>query len=127
MSATAGYLADPELLGTEWDLGPLVDGGYDPGVERPLEQANAPARPGAHVAAEHAPRHTGVCARLVGEPGAALRVELDDGELTLDVACSRLQDPTRETRRAAAEAVTAAREPGRRTRAFISNTLVQDK
>jgi oligoendopeptidase F len=65
--------------------------------------------------------------RLFGELVAALRVELDNGELTLDVALSRLQDPTRETRRTAAEAVTAALEPGLRTRAFIYNTLVQDK
>ena len=50
--------------------------------------------------------------RLFGELASALRVELDGEELTLDVALSRLQDPDRETRRAAAEAVTAALEPG---------------
>ena len=44
-------------------------------------------------------------------------------EVPLDVALSRLQFPTATTRRAAAEAVTGALEPGLRTRAFIYNTL----
>ncbi len=241
MSATADYLADPELLATEWDLGPLVDGDYDHGVERQLEQANEraaafatayagklgeldaaglegamrelaeindlvgraasyaslrfstdtadPARgallammqerateietkllffelewtaldddhavallegpgldfcrhylrsvrryrphllsePEEKIFAEKAISSNSAWNRLFGEVVSALRVELDDGEVTLDVALSRLQDPTRETRRAAAEAVTAALEPGLRTRAFIYNTLVQDK
>ena len=47
--------------------------------------------------------------------------------LTLDVALSRLLAPDREARRTAAEAITAALEPGVRTRAFIYNTLVHDK
>ncbi len=66
-------------------------------------------------------------ARLFGELVAALRVQLDGEEHTLDVALSRLQMADRETRRAAAEAVSAALEPGLRTRAFIYNTLVHDK
>ena len=47
---------------------------------------------------------------------AALRVDLDDDEVTLDVALSRLQFADRSTRQAAAEAVTGALEPGLRTR-----------
>jgi oligoendopeptidase F len=66
-------------------------------------------------------------ARLFGELVAALRVPVDDQEVPLDVALSRLQDSDRETRRSVAEAVTAALEPGLRTRAFIYNTLVYDK
>ncbi len=66
-------------------------------------------------------------ARLFGELVAALRVQVQDEELTLDVALSRLQSPDRELRRASAEAVSAALEPGMRTRAFIYNTLVHDK
>jgi oligoendopeptidase F len=66
-------------------------------------------------------------ARLFGEVVAALRVELEDGELTLDVALSRLQWADRDARRAAADAVSVALEPGLRTRAFIYNTLVYDK
>jgi oligoendopeptidase F len=65
--------------------------------------------------------------RLFGELVAALRVGLDEQELSLDVALSRLQDPRREARRTAAEAVSAALEPGARTRAFIYNTLAYDK
>ena len=38
-----------------------------------------------------------------------------------------LQDPDREARRAVAEGVTAALEPGLRTRAFVLNTLLADK
>jgi oligoendopeptidase F len=65
--------------------------------------------------------------RLFGELVAMLRVNLDDRELTLDVALSRLQFAERATRQSAAEAVSAALEPGLRTRAFIYNTLVYDK
>ncbi len=65
--------------------------------------------------------------RLFGELVAALRVSLDDQELTLDVALSRLQSPDRELRRQTAEAVSEALGPGLRTRAFIYNTLVFDK
>ena len=45
----------------------------------------------------------------------------------LDLALSDLLSPDRELRRSTAEAVTAALEPGLRTRAFIYNTLVYDK
>ena len=66
-------------------------------------------------------------ARLFGEVVAALRVDLDGSEVTLDVALSRLQFADRDTRKAAAEAVSTTLEPGLRTRAFIYNTLVYDK
>jgi oligoendopeptidase F len=66
-------------------------------------------------------------ARLFGELMATVRVTLDDREVVLDVALSRLMDPDRDTRRRTAEAITAALEPGLRTRAFIFNTLVYDK
>jgi oligoendopeptidase F len=65
--------------------------------------------------------------RLFGELVSAVRVDLDGDQVTLDLALSRLQDPDRETRRTAAEAVSAALEPGLRTRAFIYNTLLHDK
>ncbi|HEY3774594.1 MAG TPA: M3 family oligoendopeptidase [Solirubrobacteraceae bacterium] len=66
-------------------------------------------------------------ARLFGELVAAVRVDLAGDQLPLDVALSRLQAPDREMRRTVAEAVTAALEPGLRTRAFIYNTLLHDK
>jgi len=65
--------------------------------------------------------------RLFGELVAALRVDLGDKDLPLEVALSRLQSPDREVRRTAADAVSAALEPGLRTRGFIYNTLVFDK
>jgi oligoendopeptidase F len=65
--------------------------------------------------------------RLFGELVSALRIKLDDREAALDVALSRLLDADRDTRRAAAAAVTEALEPGLRTRTFIYNTLVHDK
>jgi oligoendopeptidase F len=66
-------------------------------------------------------------ARLFGEVVAALRVDLEGSEVTLDVALSRLQFADRDTRMAAAKAVSTTLEPGLRTRAFIYNTLVYDK
>ena len=39
MSTTADPLTDPELLETEWDLGPLVDGEERAGAERMLDEA----------------------------------------------------------------------------------------
>jgi oligoendopeptidase F len=49
------------------------------------------------------------------------------GKVALDVALSRLALPDRELRRTTAEAVTAALEPGLRTRAYLFNTLLADK
>jgi oligoendopeptidase F len=67
--------------------------------------------------------------RLFSELTSAIRVELPDAEegVALDVALSRLVSPDREVRRTTAEAVTAALEPGLRTRAYVFNTLLQDK
>ncbi|MFZ0088965.1 MAG: M3 family oligoendopeptidase [Solirubrobacteraceae bacterium] len=66
-------------------------------------------------------------ARLFGELVATLRVAAEPEEIALDVALSRLLDPDRDARRAVAESVSEALEPGLRTRAFIYNTLVHDK
>ena len=57
-------------------------------------------------------------------------MHLDDARTTavpLDVALSRLISPDRDVRRATAEAVTEALQPGLRTRAYIFNTLLPDK
>jgi oligoendopeptidase F len=68
-------------------------------------------------------------ARLFSEQTSAIRVELPDADegVPLDVALSRLMAPDREVRRTAAESVTTALEPGLRTRAYIFNTVAQDK
>jgi oligoendopeptidase F len=71
-------------------------------------------------------------ARLFSELTSAIKVELPDAtgraeSVALDVALSRLLSADREVRRTSAEAVTAALAPGLRTRAYIFNTLLQDK
>jgi oligoendopeptidase F len=67
--------------------------------------------------------------RLFSEQVSALTVDLpgEDEPVTLDSALARLMSADRDVRRAAAESVTAALQPGLRTRAFIFNTLVHDK
>ena len=57
MSSTAENLADPELIETEWDLSPLVEGDPETGVQRQLEEASEHA--GAFAAA-----HAGHVAEL---------------------------------------------------------------
>ncbi len=67
--------------------------------------------------------------RLFSEHVSALQVSLpgEDEPLTLDGALARLMSGDRDARRTAAESVTAALQPGVRTRAFIFNTLLHDK
>jgi oligoendopeptidase F len=67
--------------------------------------------------------------RLFSEQTSAIKVDLPDGDepVALDVALARLMSPDREVRRSTAEAVTAALAPGLRTRAYIYNTIAQDK
>jgi oligoendopeptidase F len=67
--------------------------------------------------------------RLFEEQTSAIEVTLPDQDspIALEVALSRLSSPEREVRREAAEAVTAALQPGLRTRAYIFNTLLADK
>lgn len=48
-------------------------------------------------------------------------------KVALDVALSTLASPDRELRKGSSEAVTAALEPGLRTRAFLFNALLLDK
>jgi oligoendopeptidase F len=66
--------------------------------------------------------------RLFTEHTSALRVTVDGEQpAPLDVALARLASPDRDERRAVAEAVTEALEPGLRTSAYIYNTLLADK
>jgi oligoendopeptidase F len=65
--------------------------------------------------------------RLFEEQVSTLTVDLDGDTTTLEAALARLHAPDRDVRRTAAEAVTAALEPGLRTRAFVLNTLLADK
>jgi oligoendopeptidase F len=79
------------------------------------------------IMAEKAIASSASWSRLFGELLGAVRVPIEGEEMTLDMALSRLQSPDREERRASAEAVTSALDPGLRTRGFIYNTLVYDK
>jgi oligoendopeptidase F len=65
--------------------------------------------------------------RLFSELTSTIEVELDGSPGTLEEALSRLASPTPEVRAASAAAVTAALQPGLRTRAFVFNTLLHDK
>ena len=65
--------------------------------------------------------------RLFGELVSALKVSLEGEQISLELALAKIQDPDRQERRAAAEAISAALEPGLRTRGFIYNTLAADK
>ncbi|HET8822398.1 MAG TPA: M3 family oligoendopeptidase [Thermoleophilaceae bacterium] len=67
--------------------------------------------------------------RLFTEQTSTLEVPLPDRDepASLEEGLSRLQDPDRDRRREAAEAVTESLRPGLRTRAFVFNTLLQDK
>ncbi len=81
------------------------------------------------IASEMSVTGRGAWSRLFDELTSAIRVDLDDeaDPASLDVALARLHDPDREVRKATAEAVTEALEPGLRTRAYVFNTLLQDK
>jgi oligoendopeptidase F len=69
--------------------------------------------------------------RLFSELTSAITVELTEGDTkrtaALEEGLSRLQNPDRAVRQQAAEAVTAGLAPGLRTRAFVFNTLLNDK
>lgn len=71
----------------------------------------------------------GAWSRLFDELSSAIRVDLPGSEepVSLDIALSGLADPDREVRRSTAEAVTESLQPGLRTRAYVFNTLLQEK
>jgi oligoendopeptidase F len=66
-------------------------------------------------------------ARLFGEQVSSLKVNVDGEEMPLDSALSLIQSPDAAVRERTALAVSAALEPGLRTRAYIFNTLLYDK
>jgi oligoendopeptidase F len=71
----------------------------------------------------------GAWSRLFDELTSAIRVDLPgaDEPVSLDIALSQLANPDREVRRTTAEAVTESLQPGVRTRAYVFNTLLQEK
>jgi oligoendopeptidase F len=91
------------------------------------------SEPEERILAEKEVTSASAWSRLFAEHTSAIEVELPGGDgaepqrTPLDVALGRLASPDRDVRRAAAGAVTAALQPGLRTRAYIFNTLVHDK
>lgn len=65
--------------------------------------------------------------RLFEELAAAIKCELDGQTIGLEHALALLRVPERETRQAAAKAITAALSADIRTRSYILNVLLQDK
>ena len=92
-------------------------------------------RPEERILAEKALTGRSAWARLFAELTSAIEVDVapsgSDGgapsRVPLDVALARLLSGNRELRREAASAVTAALQPGLRTRAYLFNTLLHDK
>ncbi len=65
--------------------------------------------------------------RLYDELLGAIKVDLDGTEIGFEEAMAKLYSPDRDLRRRASEGVTAALEPGLRTRTFVFNTIAVDK
>jgi oligoendopeptidase F len=85
------------------------------------------SEPEERILSDKALTATGAWVRLFSELTSAITVDLDGTNASLEEGLSRLQSPDRAVRQAAASAVTAALEPGLRTRAFVFNTLLVDK
>jgi oligoendopeptidase F len=81
------------------------------------------SEPEEKLLAEKAQTGRSAWSRLFAELMAQVKV----GEDPLEIALSRLMSPDREVRRETAEGITAALDPGLRTRAYIFNTLALDK
>jgi oligoendopeptidase F len=89
------------------------------------------------ILTEKALTGAGAWSRLFEELTSAIEVQLPGADalggeqvaepVALDVALSNLMAADPDVRRSTAEAVTAALEPGLRTRAFLFNTLLADK
>jgi oligoendopeptidase F len=65
--------------------------------------------------------------RLFNETIAALRFKLDGEDVPLEVALDKLQEPSREVRKAAAEAISTVFKDNIRVFTLITNTLAKDK
>jgi oligoendopeptidase F len=87
------------------------------------------SKPEERIATELSVTGRGAWSRLFDELSSAIRVDLDgaDEPVPLDVALSSMFNPDRDVRRSTQEAVSAALEPGLRTRGYVFNTLLQDK
>jgi oligoendopeptidase F len=87
------------------------------------------SEPEEKILAEKALTARNAWGRLFEEQIAALQVDMEEGAepVSLEVALSHLHSGDRSERAHAAERVSAALEPGLRTRGFVFNTLLADK
>jgi len=85
------------------------------------------SEPEERILADKSLSATSAWVRLFSELTSAITVDLDGTSVSLEQGLSQLMSSEREVRRTAAEAVTAALEPGLRTRGFVFNTLLVDK
>jgi oligoendopeptidase F len=94
------------------------------------------SEPEERLVAEKSVTGRGAWTRLFSEVTSAITVRLpeeaqegddEQGDVSLEVALSKLQSSDRAVRKGAAEAITEGLAPGLRTRAFIFNTLMHDK
>ncbi|MDX8151463.1 M3 family oligoendopeptidase [Patulibacter brassicae] len=99
-------------------------------------KAHQLSEPEERILAEKQTSSRGAWDRLFDELTSVIEVDVSDvvpslspdgAPVALDVALSQLTNPDRDVRRGVASAVTTALQPGLRTRAFIYNTLLQDK
>ncbi len=65
--------------------------------------------------------------RLFDELISALEVEINGEPKTFEEAMSLMSSPDRAVRRSTSDAITAALEPGLKTRSFLFNTILADK
>jgi len=136
----AGLETQLLFFGLEWaaiDDGPAAQLLEDPALDRwrhwlSSQRVFRPyllTEPEEKIITEKAVSGVSAWSRLYEEVLGALRVDLD-GETepaSLETAMAKLYSSDREERSGAAEAVTAALEPGLRTRTSIFNTILVDK
>jgi oligoendopeptidase F len=79
------------------------------------------------VMAEKAITGRSAWVRLFSQVTDVITATIDGAEGTLEEALARLQEPSRDVRRAAGAAITAALAPGLPVRTFVFNTILSDK
>lgn len=136
----AGLETQLLFFGLEWaavDDGPAAQLLADPALDHWRHWLSAQrvfrpyllTEPEEKILTEKAVSGVSAWSRLYEEVLGALRVDLEgDGEpVSLETAMAKLYSSDRDERRGAAAAVTAALEPGLRTRTSIFNTILVDK
>ena len=76
---------------------------------------------------DRAPVSTSAWVRLFEELASAIKVPIADETMPLDKALARLHEPDRNRRREASASVTQALRQDIRTRAYVFNTVLQDR